>query len=114
MPELEAQAAALAEDNGALGEALRDAQRELTEAGARRGEAEAELRSEADALRARADASADDLRRAREEANAHKLGALAAVAKVPGVGNTTGMGELDLQIVDIPGVAKHLVNFVSL
>ena len=24
------------------------------------------------------------------------------------------MGELDLQIVDIPGVAKHLVNFVSL
>lgn len=82
MPELEARAAALAEDNGALGEALRDAQRELTEAGARRGEAEAELRSEADALRARADASADDLRRAREEANAHKLGALAAAAKV--------------------------------
>ena len=28
------------------------------------------------------------------------------------MGNTTGMGELDLQIVDIPGVAKHLVNFV--
>ena len=41
-------------------------------------------------------------------------GAQQGAARRPGVGNTTGMGELDLQIVDIPGVAKHLVNFVSL